>query len=116
MKLKDNLNTAGMRVALQALAGLGALAGTTQDDAVRMILNCAFKPDRPPMQPPIPWEYIDQEYNYMAMDPDGVWFVYTERPELLDEDWDSSGMSGLPCKRGADRPWTETLCIRPGAE
>ena len=80
------------------------------------MVNAIRSPD--PIEPPIPWKYIDNRWRWMAMDSDGEWWVYGSRPVCDDKEWDSAagGASSLLCPPGADRHWTQTLIERPEGE
>lgn len=38
-------------------------------------------------KPSIDWEQVSEEYNYLAMDMDGKWFLYKNKPVLNGESW-----------------------------
>lgn len=69
--------------------------------------------------PPFPWERLPVDASWVAMDEDGRWFVYTERPLLGDEVWVAapgacSAALRLADWRGPRAPdWRESLQQRP---
>ncbi len=44
-------------------------------------------------QCPINWDYIDEEWNYLAIDSDGEIYLYTNKPTIYpnDESWNEGG-------------------------
>ena len=66
------------------------------------------------------WEMSDPEWNYLAMNADGLWFMYDTRPKDGAESWFDAGSTSvrLECftwyKKQGD--WAKTLYKRPGAE
>ena len=113
MKLRYDLNTPEVREALEKWVDGTARAGQINGGVNKLLLDAISAPE--PLEPPIPWEYLDERWQWMAMDSNGEWWGYTKEPAEPDScGWAARGRCDLlPCPPGSDRHWTETLIRRP---
>lgn len=115
-KLKSDLNTPEVREALERWVSVWGDEDSSGGGVTRCLLRAIRAPE--PLEPPIPWKYIDKKYQWVAMDFDNVWYAFTKRPEISGINWLAKyGEYGeLCCPEGSDRHWTETLIERPDDE
>lgn len=71
------------------------------------------KPPEPALE--IPWDLLPKEFNYAAMDQDGLTYIFRKEPRFVGKYW-AFGYQRLPLLNLNPRnvPWEKSLTVRPG--
>jgi hypothetical protein len=71
-------------------------------------------------KPSINWDHVSKKYNYLAIDENGVAYMYAVCPELQIEMWSSEESFICPDCLASFNPgncdWKDSLVCRPGFE
>ena len=61
------------------------------------------------------WDYLPEEWQWVATGPSGHWSVFRKRPRVNLDYWDTCGneWDGLGISLDYDGPWEESLHERP---